>query len=154
MCLANNPNIYMYSLYADLSKRRSDIVTPYVIMNLNTTENLYIWQNHIIAFAEKDDTDGKIFEIEQLDTTPRNWVPQWTFMGFAQVDVGTELHKVLKSWRCKHKGGNEGKFYDLCDQFDNIISKGSDHIGKTLLVEMDIDMGIAHQLLPDPTPFH
>ena len=29
----------------------------------------------------------------------------------------------------------------MCDQFDDIISKGSDDIGKTLLVEMDINTG-------------
>ena len=33
------------------------------------------------------------------------------------------------------------EFNKLCNQFDNIISKGSDDIGKTLLVEMDIDIG-------------
>ena len=33
------------------------------------------------------------------------------------------------------------KFNNLCNKFDCIISKGSDDIGKTLLVEMDIDTG-------------
>ena len=33
------------------------------------------------------------------------------------------------------------KFKDLCDSYDNIISKGSGDIGKILLVEMDIDTG-------------
>ena len=32
-------------------------------------------------------------------------------------------------------------FDDLCDCFKDIISQGSDDIGKTLLVEMDIDTG-------------
>ena len=33
------------------------------------------------------------------------------------------------------------KFNNLCNKFDCIISKGSGDIGKTLLVEMDIDTG-------------
>ena len=33
------------------------------------------------------------------------------------------------------------KFHELCDRYDQIISKGSADIGKTLLVEMDIDTG-------------
>ena len=33
------------------------------------------------------------------------------------------------------------KFHKLCDRYDQIISKGSADIGKTLLVEMDIDTG-------------
>ena len=33
------------------------------------------------------------------------------------------------------------KFHKLCDRYDQIISKGSADIGKTLLVEVDIDTG-------------
>ena len=33
------------------------------------------------------------------------------------------------------------KFHELCDMYDQIMSKGSADIGKTLLVEMDIDTG-------------
>ena len=33
------------------------------------------------------------------------------------------------------------KFHELCDRYDQIISKGSADIGKTLLVEIDIDTG-------------
>ena len=33
------------------------------------------------------------------------------------------------------------KFHKLCNRYDNIISKGSADIGKTLLVEIDIDTG-------------
>ena len=39
------------------------------------------------------------------------------------------------------KEETKGKFSNLCNQFDSIISKGSGDIGKTLLVEMDIDTG-------------
>ena len=39
------------------------------------------------------------------------------------------------------KKETKGKFSDLCNRFDSIISKGSGDIGKTLLMEMDIDTG-------------
>ena len=48
------------------------MVIPYVIINLSSTENLYLPKKHVVAFAEKDDTDGEIFEIDSLDTAPRN----------------------------------------------------------------------------------
>ena len=76
LCQFNNPNMYMYSLHADLGERSKDTVTPYVIINLSSTENLYLPKKHVIAFTEKDDTDGEVFEIDNLDTTPRNWVPE------------------------------------------------------------------------------
>ena len=76
LCQANNPNMYMYNLHAGLAEKKEDTVTPYVIINLSSTENLYLPKKHVVAFAEKDDTDGEVFEIDSLDTTPRNWIPE------------------------------------------------------------------------------
>ena len=39
-CLATNPNMYMYNLYADLSQRTKDSVTPFVIVNLSNDQYL------------------------------------------------------------------------------------------------------------------
>ena len=39
-CLANNPNTYMYTLYADLADRTQDSVTPFVIVNLSADQHL------------------------------------------------------------------------------------------------------------------
>ena len=82
------------------------------------------------------------------------------FGQFAPIKAETDLHKVLtmatnffkspaevethrkvdlKDARIKEE--TKGKFNDLCDRFDSIISKGNGDIGKTLLVEMDIDTG-------------
>ena len=74
-CITSNPNLYMYNLFADLSERTKDSVTPFVIVNLSNDQHLEFPENHIVAFAEKDDTEGEVFEIEQIDTTPRNWIP-------------------------------------------------------------------------------
>ena len=74
-CIASNPNMYMYNLFADLSQKTPDSVTPFVIVNLSNDQYLEFPENHVVAFAEKDDTEGKVFKIEQIDTTPRNWMP-------------------------------------------------------------------------------
>ena len=74
-CIASYPNIYMYNLFADLSEKTKDSVTPFVIVNLSNDQYLEFPENHIVAFAEKDDTEGEVFEIEQIDITPRNWIP-------------------------------------------------------------------------------
>ena len=74
LCQYNN--MYMYSRHADLAEKRRDTVTPYVIINLSSTENLYLPKKHVVAFAEKDNTDGEVFEIDSLDTAPRNWVSE------------------------------------------------------------------------------
>ena len=74
-CITSNPNMYMYNLFADLSKKTKDSVTPFVIVNLSNDQYLEFPENHVVAFTEKDDTEGEVFEIEQIDITPRNWIP-------------------------------------------------------------------------------
>ena len=172
LCQFNNPNMYMYSLHADLAKKRKDTVTPYVIINLSSTEHLYLPKKHVIAFAEKDDTDGEVFEIDNLDTSPRNWVPEQTrrtFAQFAPIEAETDLHKVLTTATnfikspadvethrkvdlkdAQIKEETKGKFHDLCNRFDSIISKSSGDIGKTLLIEMDIDTGNSPPIVSRP----
>ena len=137
LCQFNNPNMYMYSLHADLAEKRKDTVTPYVIINLSSTENLYLPKKLVVAFAEKDDTNGEVLEIDNLDTAPRNWVPEQTrrlFTQFSPIKAETDLHKVLtmatnlikspaevKTHRkvdlkdAPIKEETKGKFSDLCD---------------------------------------
>ena len=129
--------MYMYSLHADLAKKRKDMVTPYMMINLSSTEHLYLPKKYVVAFAEKDDTDSKVFEIDNLDTTPRNWVPEriWqTFAQFAPIETATYLHKVLTTATnfiklpadvethrkvdlkdAKIKEKTKDKFHDLCN---------------------------------------
>ena len=50
----------------------------------------------------------------------------------------------------KIKQETRQEFNKLCNRFDDIISKGSDDIGKTLLVEMDIDTGDSPPIASKP----
>ena len=45
--------MYKYILFADLSERTKDLVTPFVIVNLSNDQYLEFPENHIVAFAEK-----------------------------------------------------------------------------------------------------
>ena len=138
-----------------------------MIVNLSSTDNLYLPKNHVVAFAEKDNIEGavfqidEVFEIGQMDTSPRMWVPkrmQQTFTqnapiitemdiqqvlstasNFIKSPAEVETHRKVDLKDAQIKDEIKGKFSELRDKFDCIISKGSDNIGKTLLVEMDID---------------
>ena len=172
LCQSRHPNMYMMGLDADLSKRKKDTVTTFILINLSHTENLRLRKNTVVGFAEKDDTEGEVLKIETLDTTPRNWTNPLTPQTFAQfvkktedigeqkIDIDVDLHKVFTSVSNFIKSPAEvkthrkvdledkiikedtkEKFHKLCNRYDDIISKGSADIGKTLLVEMDIDTG-------------
>ena len=121
LCQYNHPNIYMYSLYADLSEKREDTVTPYMIVNLSSTESLYLPKQHVIAFTEKDNTVGEIFEIDEVDMAPRNWVPKQTWQSFAQfapAETETDLHKVLTAASNFIKSPAEVEIYRKVDLKD------------------------------------
>ena len=158
--------MYMYTLHADLSEKRKDTVTPFVIVNLSTTENLRLRKDTVVAFTEKDEVDGEVFEIdtiediEDLDPTPRNWVPRrpgrtsalsaqeadlekifTSATNFIKSPAEVETHRKVDLEDREIKTETKDKFNKLCDKYDNIISKNSEDIGKTLLVEMDIDTG-------------
>ena len=75
---------------------------------------------------------------------------------FIKSPAEVETHRKVDLKDAPSKKETKGKFSDLCNRFDSIISKGSGDIGKTLLVEMDIDTGNSPPppLHPDLTHFH
>ena len=46
------------------------------------------------------------------------------------------------------------KFRLLCQEFEDVFSKDSTNIGKTPLITMDIDTGIAHQCVRGHIIYH
>ena len=96
--ITSNPNIYMYNLFADLSEKTKDSVTPFIIVNLSNDQYLEFPENHVVGFTEKGDTKGEVFDIEQVDTTPRNWISaqsQGPVTKIAKIDTETDLHSIL-----------------------------------------------------------
>ena len=161
LCQFTNPNMYMYSLYADLAERREDTVTPYMIVNLSSTENLYLPKKNVIAFEEERWHRGQDLWNRQsryvtmkLGTQANTAIihpvhPYWdrnrptqgfeqTASNFIKSPPEVETHRKVDLKDAPNKEETKGKFSELCDWFDSIISKGSDDIGKTLLVEKGI----------------
>ena len=56
LCQSRHPNMYMIGPDADLSNRKKDMVTPFVLINLSHTENLRLKKDTVVPFAEKDET--------------------------------------------------------------------------------------------------
>ena len=159
--LSANPNICTYPMIADLKDKVPNTVTPFVIVNFSHHEHLHLPKDHIVAFAEKDCNEGEVLEIctmEQLEKDlPRNWIPerkcQEKLSEFFENPFTQKEDDFLKSPAeapVHRKVLLEGKnispktqqaFDELCDKYEDIISKNSDDIGKTMLVEMEIDTG-------------
>ena len=159
--LSANPNICTYPMIADLKDRTPDTITPFIIVNFSHHKYLHLPKDHIVAFAEKDCKENDVFEIctmEELEKElQRNWIPE-----HKRQETMTELFKnpfmkkqddflkspaeapphrkvLLEDKDISPKIQNA--FKQLCDRYDDIISKNSGDIGKTMPVEMEIDTG-------------
>ena len=45
-------------MIADLKDRKTDTITPFVIVNFSHHEYLHLPKDHVVAFAEKDCNKG------------------------------------------------------------------------------------------------
>ena len=78
--LSLNPNICTYPMIADLKDTKENNTTPFVIVNFSHHEYLHLPKDHMLAFAEKDSSEGEVLELctmEDLEKElPRNWISQ------------------------------------------------------------------------------
>ena len=159
--LSANPNICTYPMIADLKEREPNTVTPFVIVNFSHHKHLHLPKDHVVAFAEKDCNEGEVLEIctmEQLEKElSRNWIPERKrqekfseffenpFMqkddDFLKSPAETPVHRKVLLEDKNISPKTQEAFDKLCKKYDDIISKNSGDIGKTMLVEMEIDTG-------------
>ena len=158
--LSVNPNICTYPMLADLKDRKPDTVTLFVIVNFSHHKYLHLPKDHIVAFAEKDCNEGEVMEIctmEELERDiPRNWIPERQcqekmtklfenpFMqkkdDFLKSPAEAPTHRKVLLEDKDISPKTLKAFEKLCERYE-IISKNSGDIGKTMLVEMEIDTG-------------
>ena len=77
-------------------------------------------------FTEKDDTKGEVFKIEQVDITPRNWIPersQRSITEITKVDTETDLQSILTSASNFIKSPAEVEAYRKVDLEDKKIKE-------------------------------
>ena len=136
-----------------------DTVTPFIVINFSHHKHLH--SGHIVAFAEKDCNEGEVLKIctmEQLERDlPRNWIPERKcqeklseffenpFMqkedDFLKSPAEAPVHRKFLLEDKDISPKTQQAFDKLCEKYKDIISKNSGDIGKTMLVEMEIDTG-------------
>ena len=159
--LSANPNICTYPMIADLKDREPNTVTPFIIVNFSHHEHLHLPKDHVVVFTEKDCNEGEVLEIctmEQLEKDlTRNWIPERKqqeklseffknpFMkkedDFLKSPAEATVHRKVLLEDKNISPKTQEAFDKLCKKYDDIISKNSGDIGKTMLVEMEIDTG-------------
>ena len=148
-------------MIADLKDRKPNTITPFVIVNFSHHEYHHLLKDHIVAFMEKDNNESDVFEIytmEELEKEiPRNWISECKrqekmtelfenlFMkkthDFLKSPAEAPSHRKVLLEDKDISPKTQEAFEPLCKKYDDIISKNSGDIGKTMLVEMEIDTG-------------
>ena len=166
--LSNDQHIELPRNYVVAFAQKDDveIESCFSIDNVDPTPRHWVSQRPQQPIAE-------IVEIVNVDLQEAMITEQRT-VRVDLIETNTDLHKILTSAsnfikspaeveahrkvELKDKVITEEakvKFDKLCDKFQDIISQGSDDIGKTLLIEMDIDTGNSPPpLLQDLIPYH
>ena len=159
--LNSNPNICTYPLIADLREKKDGDTTPFIIVNFSHNEYLHLAKDHIVAFAQQDNNKGEVLELctmEELEQElPRNWIPKRKteeklselfenpFMrkkdDFLKSPADVPAHRKVLLEDKNISSETRTAFEQLCEKYDDIISKNSGDIGKTILIEMEIDTG-------------
>ena len=168
--LSANPNMCMYPMIADLKDREPNTVMPFVIINFSHHEHLHLPKDHIVAFTGKDCNEGEVLEIctmEQLEKDlPRNWIPERKrqeklseffknpFMkkedDFLKSPAEATVHRKVLLEDKNISPKTQEAFDKLCKKYDDIISKNSGDIGKTMLVEWKLTLGTTPPITPKP----
>ena len=127
------------------------VCVPYCIYNLSYEHHSYNPKGKVVAFAEKEEGENEVFEVEEVTSVEgyRNWVPKKKgFLPVLQKSDFTCLpaevsahRKVKLQSKPVMEDTIQQQFEELCECFSEVFSKNSEDIGRTNLITMEVDTG-------------
>ena len=141
------PNIYMGPMQMDNTEGKSHDTIPYMVVNLNYNDPIYICKDTPVAYIHEEDISCEYLEVNKIieSTQGINWQPPCKHkivnsdLVYSPAQI-TEHQKVeLKD----HKASKETKqqFEELKAKYPEVFSVNNEDISHTQLVTMDIDTG-------------
>ena len=132
------------------SKEPRKVCVPHCIYNLSYEHHSYIPKGKVIAFAEKEESENEVFDVEEVTSVERyrNWVPKKK--GFLPVLLKSDFicspaevsaHRKVKLQSKPVTKDTIQQYEELCKCFPEVFLKNSEDIGSTNLITMDIDTG-------------
>ena len=132
------------------SREPEKVRVPYCIYNLSYDHHSYIPKRKVVAFAEKEESENEVFDVEEVTSVEwfTNWVPKKK--GFLPVLLKSDFicspaevsaHRKVKLQSKPVTEDTIQQFEELCERFPEVFSKNSKDIGRTNLITMDIDTG-------------
>ena len=141
------PNIYMEPMQMDNMEGRSCDTIPYMIINLDYNDLVYISRDTPVAYTHEEDVSCEYLEVNEIveSTQCINWVPPSNHK-IVKSDLVYSPAQITEHWKVElkdHSASDETKqwFAKLKAEYPEVFSRNNEDIDQTQLVTMDIDMG-------------
>ena len=141
------PNIYMEPMQMDNTEGKSHDTIPYMIINLDYNDPVYICKDTPIAYIHEEDVSCEYLEVNEIVESMQgiNWVPL-SKCKIVKSDLVYSPAQITEHWKVELKDHNASKetkqqFEELKAKYPKVFSINNEDIGHTQLVTMDIDMG-------------
>ena len=141
------PNIYMEPMQMDNTEGKSCDTIPYMIINLDYNDLIYISRDTPVAYIHEEDVSCEYLEVNEIveSTQCINWVPP-SNCKIVKSDLVYSPAQITEHWKVElkdHSASDETKqwFEKLKAEYPEVFSRNNEDIGQTQLVTMDIDMG-------------
>ena len=150
------PNLYIIPMIRNVDIHKTENV-PLVVINLST-DSVYLSKGEIMGFMQRQSLD--IFEIvTETSTEPspslleedndiEGLKEQKRKITFENIEkkfitslVDIDVHRKVELQDAEVNEAQQNAFKELCDEYKDIFSTDSSDIGKTPLIEMEIDTG-------------
>ena len=141
------PNIYLELLQMDNTKGKSHDTIPYMIVNLDYHDTVYIKKDTPVAYIHEEDTSCEYLEVNEIveSTQGINWQPPCNCkivnsdLVYSPAQITEHCRVELKD----HDASEETKkqFEELKAKYPKVFSLNNEDIDQTQLVTMDIDTG-------------
>ena len=141
------PNIYMEPMQMDNTEGKSCDTIPYMIVNLDYNDPVYISRDTPVAYVHEEDISCEYLEVNEIveSTQCINWVPPSNHK-IVKSDLVYSPAQITEHWKVElkdHSASDKTKqwFEKLKAEYPEVFSTNNEDIGQTQLVTMDIDTG-------------
>ena len=141
------PNIYLELMQIDNTEGKSHDTIPYMIVNLDCHDTVYIKKDTLVAYIHEEDVSCEYLEVHEIveSTQGINWKPPHNHK-IVKSDLVYSPAQITEHCRVElkdHDASEETKqqFEELKAKYPKVFSLNDEDIGQTQLVTMDIDTG-------------
>ena len=137
-----HPNLIVLPMLHWVQKEKYENI-PMALINLNEDEKIFLKRGEILGCLEPSSVEMNELIQEKYDNIGEEGerenesIPLEKKFITSPAEVNT--HRKMQLQDAKVTKENREKFRLLCEEFEDIFSKSSSDIGKTLLITMDID---------------